>query len=139
MLTASLSGDTLLDKVSVDLGAQIRDLDVVSPSKGDVAIVTLESELVLLQGSKIISRKAVTYIATAGALAPSGTAAVAGGQNGNLYVYSINDYMLTEETVLEKHRGPITTVRFSPDGSMIASGDQNREAIVWSQDSGNVR
>ncbi|CAM6093161.1 unnamed protein product [Calypogeia fissa] len=137
VFTASLSGDNLLDKASIDLGAQIKDLDVVSASKGDLALVTLESELVLLQRSKVLSRTPLSYIATAGALAPDGRSAVAGGQNGKLYVYSIDGDTLIEGTVLEKHRGPVTVVRFSPDGSMIASGDQNREAVVWSKNSGN--
>jgi len=40
---------------------------------------------------------------------------------------------------LERHRGPITALCFSPDGAFLASGDQNREAVVWNCATKEVR
>lgn len=54
-----------------------------------------------------------------------------GGQDGKLHIYSIAEDVLTEESVLEKHRGAITVIRYSSDASMFASADANREAVVW--------
>ncbi|EOY21234.1 Transducin family protein / WD-40 repeat family protein isoform 2 [Theobroma cacao] len=46
---------------------------------------------------------------------------------------------LKEEAVLEKHRGALTVIRYSPDFSLFASGDANREAIVWDRVSREVK
>lgn len=46
--------------------------------------------------------------------------------------YSLSGTTLTEVKVLsERHRGAVHAVRYSPDGSRFASGDANREVIVW--------
>ena len=52
-------------------------------------------------------------------------------QDGKLRIYSISGDTLTEEAVLEKHRGAITSIHYSPDVSMFASADANREAVAW--------
>ena len=71
-------------------------------------------------------------------IAPDGTEAIVGGQDGKLHLYSIQGDTLTEEAVLEKHRGAIAVIRYSPDVSMFASGDVNREAVVWDRVSREV-
>ncbi|EOY00922.1 Transducin family protein / WD-40 repeat family protein isoform 2 [Theobroma cacao] len=46
---------------------------------------------------------------------------------------------LTEKATLEKHRGAISVIRYSPDVSMFASADLNREAVVWDHVSKEVK
>lgn len=65
------------------------------------------------------------------AIAPDASEAVVGAEDGKLHIYSITGDTFNEEAVLEKHRGAITVIRYSPDVSMIASADANREAVVW--------
>ncbi|KAA3476027.1 66 kDa stress protein [Gossypium australe] len=72
-------------------------------------------------------------------VAPDGSEAIVGGQDGKLHVFCIVGDTLKEEAVLEKHRGAITVIRYSPDFSMFASGDANREAIVWDRVSREVK
>ncbi|KAG6542384.1 hypothetical protein Mapa_016213 [Marchantia paleacea] len=135
--TATLAEEAIKELAPLDLGAQPKGLDAVVTSKGELALVITDNELVLLLGSKILSKTPTKYTAKAGALSPSGTEAAVGGEDGKVYIYSVQGDTLSEHKVLEKHRGPITTVRFSPDGTMVASGDQNREAVVWSRESGD--
>lgn len=97
----------------------------------EVAIVPVEKSVILLRQGTVASSIDVDYVASAAALSPDGDEAVVGGQNGKLYVYSVKGDTFTQEAILEKHRGEVSAVRYSPDGSMIASGDLNREAVVW--------
>lgn len=126
----SLPGDAYTEVETLDLGLLPRDLDVALKCS-EIAIVPTEHAVILLQGNNIISTTEIGYAASAAALSPDGTEAAVGGQDGKLHLYSVKGDTLTEIAVLEKHRGAITIVRYSPDGSMIASGDQNREALIW--------
>ena len=47
------------------------------------------------------------------------------------YAFSKEDNSLTEKATLGEHRGQVSRLRFSPCGTMFASGDSNRELIVW--------
>lgn len=85
----------------------------------------------MLRGNKVASTINVGYTVSALAIAPDGSEAIVGGQDGKLHIYSVNGDSLTEEAVLEKHRGAITVIHYSPDASMFASADTNREAVVW--------
>ena len=40
---------------------------------------------------------------------------------------------------LERHRGEVTCLAYSPDGSMLASGDANREVLVWDASTNQVK
>ena len=78
------------------------------------------------------------FAVSASAISPDGSEAIIGGQDGRLHIYSVSGDTLTEEAVLEKHRGAISAIHYSPDVSMFASGDANREAIVWDRISREV-
>lgn len=123
-----LNGDQCGEAELIDVGSQPKDLSILSP---EFAIVSTDSGVVMLHGTKIVSTINFGYSVTACAVAPDGGEAVVGGQDGKLHIYSISGDTLTEEAVLEKHRGAISVIRYSPDNSMFASGDLNREAVVW--------
>ncbi|KAL5545020.1 hypothetical protein UlMin_008804 [Ulmus minor] len=126
----ALRGDQCGDADSVDIGSQPKDLSLALLSP-ELALVATESGVVMLRGSKVVSTNNLGFAVTATAIAPDGSEAIIGGQDGKLHVYSIVGDTLTEEAVLEKHRGAISVIRYSPDVSMFASGDLNREAVVW--------
>ena len=44
--------------------------------------------------------------------------------------FSMAGDTLTPTDVLEQHRGALTVATFSPDGSLLATADANREIIV---------
>jgi WD40 repeat protein len=106
--------------------------------KPEFALVTTDSGIVLLHNSKVISTTKVNYTITSSSVSPDGTEAVVGAQDGKLRIYSISGDTLTEEAVLEKHRGAITSIHYSPDASMFASADANREAVAWDRSSREV-
>ena len=133
----SLLGDQCGEAESVDIGSQPKDLSLAILYPG-LALVSIDSGVVLLRGTKVVSTINLGFTVTACVIAQDGSEAIVGGQDGKLHVFSINGDTLTEEAILEKHRGAITVIRYSPDFSMFASGDANREAVVWDRISREV-
>ena len=132
-----LNGDQCGDTESVDVGGQPNALNLAIQNP-EFALITTDSGIVLLHNSKVISTTKVNYTITSSSVSPDGTEAVVGAQDGKLRIYSINGDTVTEEAVLEKHRGAITSINYSPDVSMFASADVNREAVVWDRSSKEV-
>lgn len=125
-----LLGDQCGDGESIDIAHQPKDLSLALLSP-DLTLVSYDTGVTLLRGTKIVSTIDLGFTVTACSIAPNGNEAVVGSQDGKLHVYSVLGDTLKEEAVLEKHRGPITVIHYSPDVSMFASADSNREAIVW--------
>ncbi|TKY61044.1 66 kDa stress protein [Spatholobus suberectus] len=134
----SLHGDQCGDAEAIDIGSQPKDLSVALLSP-ELALVSIDSGVVMLRGTKIVSTINLGFIVSASAVSPDGSEAIIGGQDGKLHIYSISGDTLVEEAVLEKHRGAISVIRYSPDVSMFASGDVNREAVVWDHTSREVK
>ncbi|KAE8694211.1 Transducin family protein / WD-40 repeat family protein isoform 2 [Hibiscus syriacus] len=126
----SFHGDQFGDGDSIDIGSQPKDLSLAFLSP-ELALVTTDSGVVMLRGTKVASTINLGFAVTASVVAPDGSEAIVGGQDGKLHIFCITGDTLKQEAVLEKHRGAITVIRYSPDFSMFASGDANREAIVW--------
>lgn len=110
-------------------------LALLSP---ELALVAIDTGVTILRGTKVVSTIDLGFTVTACVIAPDGDEAIVGGQDGKLHVYSVTGDTLHEQAVLEKHRGPITVICYSPDVSMIASADTNREAVVWDRASREV-
>ncbi|XP_019167395.1 PREDICTED: actin-interacting protein 1-2-like [Ipomoea nil] len=127
---ASLEGDKCCNENEVDVGNQPKDVSLALASP-ELAIVSIETGIVLLRGTNVLWSTNLGFTVTACAISPDGTEAVVGAQDGKLRVYSVTGDALKEQAILEKHRGPITVIRYSPDVSMFASADANREAVVW--------
>ncbi|XP_057951829.1 actin-interacting protein 1-2 [Malania oleifera] len=123
---------------SIDIGSQPKDLSLALLSP-ELALVSTDTGVVMLRGSKVVSTINLGFAVTASTIAADGSEAIIGGQDGKLHIYSVSGDTLTEEAALEKHRGAITVIRYSPDLSMFASGDVNREAVVWNRVSREVK
>lgn len=133
-----LTGDECGEANIVDIGSQPKDLSLAIRDH-EFALISIESGVVLLRGTEVLSTINLGFTVTACSLAPDGTEAIVGGQDGKLHIYSVKGDSLIEEAVLEKHRGAITVIRYSPDVSMFASGDANREAVVWDRNSREIK
>lgn len=93
----------------------------------------------MLNGLNILSKIDLDFAVAASVISPDGREAIVGGQDGKLHMYSVSgDNTFKEEAVLEKHRGAVTVIRYSPDSTMFASGDANREAVVWDRETKQV-
>lgn len=136
--SALLHGDELGDAESIDVGNQPQDLSLALLSP-ELALVCTDTGVSLIRGTKVVSTLNLGFSVTACVITPDGSEAIVGGRDGKLHLYSIEGDTLKEEAVLEKHRGAITVIRYSPDVSMFASGDSNREAIVWDRASHEVK
>ncbi|TYJ49887.1 hypothetical protein E1A91_A01G167100v1 [Gossypium mustelinum] len=134
----SLDQDKAGDAEHIDVGSQPKDLSQAINSP-DLAFVSLDSGVVLLKDMQILSNINLGFSVTASVIAPDGSEAIVGGHDGKLHIYSVSGDSLTEEATLEKHRGPISVIRYSPDFSMFASADLNREAVVWDRTSKEVK
>lgn len=133
-----LLGDQCGEPEFVDIGHQPKDLSLPLQNP-ELALVAIETGVVLLNGANVISTVDLGYTVTASAISPDGTEAIIGGQDGKLRIYSVNGDTLSKEAVLEKHRGSITVIRYSPDVSFFASADVNREAVVWDRATREVK
>lgn len=133
----SVHGDQCGDADSVDIGTQPKDLSLALLSP-ELALVSTDSGVVMLHGTKVLSTINLGFTVTASVISPDGSEAIIGGNDGKLHIYSITGDTLKEEAVLEKHRGAVSVIRYSPDVSMFASGDVNREAVVWDRVSREV-
>ncbi|KAM1026554.1 hypothetical protein ACFX2J_039350 [Malus domestica] len=125
-----LRSDQCGDAEAIDVGSQPKDISLALLSP-ELALVSTDSGVVMLHGTKVLSTINLGFTVTACTISPDGSEAIIGGQDGKLHMYSVTGDTLKEEAVLEKHRGPISVIRYSPDVSMFASGDLNREAVVW--------
>ncbi|WCJ33521.1 WD repeat-containing protein 1 [Euphorbia peplus] len=130
VLRVPQNGDECGKAEEIDIGTLPLDVSMATESPG-LALVSTESGVVLLKGSEVVSNVNLGFTVSASAISPDGTEAIVGGQDGKLHIYSISGNTFDEQAVLEKHRGAISVIRYSPDVSMFASGDLNREAIVW--------
>ncbi|KAK8937418.1 hypothetical protein KSP39_PZI012579 [Platanthera zijinensis] len=126
------------DAEPVDVGFQPNNLHFILKCP-DLALVSTDSGIILLQNTKVVSSVNLGYAVTASAVSPDGSEAIVGSQDGKLHIYAIEGDILKEEAVLEKHRGAITVIQYSPDASMFASADANREAVVWDRASREVK
>ncbi|XP_078431080.1 transducin family protein / WD-40 repeat family protein [Wolffia australiana] len=118
------------DSEPIDVGSQPKDLNLALNSP-EIALVLTDSSISILRGRNTVATINLRFSATASEVSPDGSKAVVGGQDGKLHVYRIHGTVISEDSVLEKHRGAITVIRFSSDGQFFASADANREAVVW--------
>ncbi|XP_071724705.1 actin-interacting protein 1-2 [Rutidosis leptorrhynchoides] len=134
----SLNGDQCGDAESIDVGSQPKDVSLALHSS-ELALVITDSGVNMLRGTKVVASISLGFVATVSAISHDGSEAIIGSEDGKLHIYSITGDTLAEEAVLDKHRGAVSVIRYSPDLSMFASGDLNREAFVWDRASQEVK
>jgi len=112
---------------SVDLGTQPSGVDV---AKG-VAVVAAGETLVVVRNNTVVSKEKITYFATSVAVSPDGVDVAVGGKDQKIHLYTLDGDKLKPKSDLTGHRGEVTAVSYSHDGTYLASGDSNREVKVW--------
>jgi len=85
----------------------------------------------VLRGQKAVGSVATPYGSRGVALSPDQKEVAVAGADNHVYLYAISGNNLNQTAKLEGHRGPLTSVAYSPDGKHLASADTNREIIVW--------
>jgi WD40 repeat protein len=110
--------------VAVCLGTVDTSIAVIAATKGTV---------VVKDGAVAFQTKEPMWTAQCLSLAPDQSSVAVGGKEDNkIHLYNLNaDNSLTEAGEVVGHRGGVTAVAYSPDGTKIAAGDSNREICVW--------
>ena len=104
----------------------------ISAGPGNLSVAVSMKSVYLFQGTTVKSRVEVGYSPQCVAVSIDGSfAAVGGGDDFKVHIYSLAGDALKEINVLDRHTRQVTTVAFSPDGKLLASGDQKNEIIVW--------
>mmetsp|Transcript_31060 Transcript_31060/g.87046 ORF Transcript_31060/g.87046 Transcript_31060/m.87046 type:complete len:599 (+) Transcript_31060:101-1897(+) len=104
----------------------------ISAGPGDLAVGISMQSVYLLRGSKVAHTVPVDYDPQSVAVSVDGsTAAVGGGSDNKVHIYSLAGDQLKEVNQLERHARQVTSVAFSPDGKYLASADQKNEIIIW--------
>lgn len=107
-----------------------------SPTDAAVSVAVLAQEkLVLLRGTNVVATLALGYAPTAVQFRPDGAAVLVGGKNKKVTVYEIAGDAIkpaAATTTISIHDKPLTSIRFSPDSSLLASTDQ--EASIYLHD-----
>eukprot|EP01092_Planopodium_desertum_P004642 TRINITY_DN2001_c1_g2_i1.p1 TRINITY_DN2001_c1_g2~~TRINITY_DN2001_c1_g2_i1.p1 ORF type:complete len:602 (-),score=110.03 TRINITY_DN2001_c1_g2_i1:51-1856(-) len=113
------------DKVGTDSPA----LDVQVSESGLAVAVSLKS-IVLSKGGKAIQTLPTKYTPASVSISPDGKIVAVGGDD-TLHLYSVAADKLSELKNLEGHRAGLTSVRFSPNGKLLASADKTRSIFLW--------
>jgi WD40 repeat protein len=124
------------DAVSTDSSPQ--DIAVSRDASLTVA-VTLKSVVVLRNG-RTASTLNVNFQPTSVAISPDAHTVAVGGKDNKVHIYALNGDNLSETRVLDKHRGALTAVEFSPSGEYLATSDsEKRDIIVWNTSDYSVK
>lgn len=106
--------------------------DAVATSDGETIIVACHTGIQILNGKKITGFTATKFEPTCLTLASDDKTLIVGGSDKKLRVYEVKKDGVVEQKVFgDVHTSKLTSIKISPDGSMIASGDAGREVVVW--------
>lgn len=96
-----------------------------------IIVVAGVNELLVYDGQNLKSSLKIKYESSSADIHPNGKEVAVGGASDNkAHVYSLANGQLNEIKVLE-HRGGVTSVKFSPDGTYLAAADSNRKIILY--------
>ncbi|XP_049851579.1 66 kDa stress protein-like [Schistocerca gregaria] len=97
----------------------------------NVSIVIGGTSILIVNGTKIVSRTSVEYDPLSVAVNQKGDEIAVGGKDKKIYVYSLaNKSNVTQKYVLSEHWGEVTALSYSGENKLV-SADSNREVIVW--------
>lgn len=96
-----------------------------------MVVVALRNAVVVVRNGKIASKLPASYEPSAVAISIDETQVAVGGKDKKIYLYTLSGDKLNDAGTLDAHRGPISTLEYSPNGTQLASGDTNREIFIW--------
>ncbi|CAM9423674.1 unnamed protein product [Discosporangium mesarthrocarpum] len=121
------------------VGTSGQPCGVAANPSSDVVVVTTNQGVMLLRGVTPLHGVSTDYTPTSVALNPMGDEAAVGGQDGKIRVYKVvGDELVEGLQAIEGHRGEVSCLSYSPDGTMLAAGDALREVMVWARAEGSV-
>jgi WD40 repeat protein len=93
----------------------------------------------LVQNSKVSKMISLPYEAICAVISKDDKTVYVGGQDAMIHIYSTDGSSLTEtHTVEGKHLKPIYSLALSPDGTLLASGDEKDILVTQLSDLSSV-
>ncbi|ODM88027.1 Actin-interacting protein 1 [Orchesella cincta] len=112
----------------VKLGSQPRGMDI----NGERVIIATVKELLILENGWKVGSLPLDYEPSCLAINPdSGDVAVGGSMDNKTHVYVVTGNSFSEKATLD-HLGPVTDVKYSPDGNYLAASDGHRKVVLYS-------
>jgi WD40 repeat protein len=110
----------------------------------DTSVVAYESKVELMKDGNVTCKMDLTNgDGSSCAISPNGQQVAVGFRSGKILTYDVKSGGSSLEATakaLERHRGEVTVMVYSNnDGSMLASGDSNREVLVWEAATAEVK
>jgi WD40 repeat protein len=99
-------------------------------SAGALTVAACVNEVVVLRDGHIVCSQKVTYEPQCVAISPSQSDIAVGGADNKIHVYSVTGNMLHDKLQLS-HNGALTSLKYSPDGTMLAAGDTYRKVLLY--------
>lgn len=107
-------------------------LDVAAHDNATLCVAVTKSKIhVIRNGAATGGVAASGFEPTCVAINPAGTEVAVGGDDNKIRLFNISGDDLNAGAVYEGHRGALSRLAYSPDGSMLASADKNRDIFLW--------
>ncbi|CBN79925.1 WD66_PHYPO66 kDa stress protein (p66) [Ectocarpus siliculosus] len=116
---------------TASVGTTGQPCGVAANADSDLVAVATNQGVTLLRGTTPAVGLSATYTPSSIAMAPGAGEIAVGSKEGKIYVYETAGDELRETKVVDGHRGEVTCVAYSPDGTLLAAGDAAREVTVW--------
>jgi len=112
-----------MDTPPADIAVGVKDANLI--------LVVNVNSIVVVRGGQVVNKMQVNFQPTTIALSVDETLVAVGGKDNNIHLYQLSGNNLSETSVLNGHRGALSSVTFSPNGKHLASADWNRDIFVW--------
>lgn len=118
--------------VSTALNAQPTGV-TLGPGSSALAVVSSNKGVKLLLDQRVVfETPEFAWTPSCVAISPSGDLVAVGSQEDKkIHLFDVVNNTLQETGEIVGHLGALTSVAFSPDGSLLAAGDTYREVRVW--------
>lgn len=105
----------------------------LAPGNPSVAVVSTNKGIKLLRDQALVfETPEFSWTPTCVAISPSGDLVAVGSQEDmKIHLFDLVNNTLKESGEIVGHLGALTSVAFSPDGTLLAAGDTYREVRVW--------
>ncbi|XP_076316944.1 actin-interacting protein 1-like isoform X2 [Tachypleus tridentatus] len=104
----------------------------IAVAENNVLVIAGYSDITIIHKGQKMTCMSVDYEPICVSIHPmEPDVAIGGCKDHKVHIYLLNDYTLSHKTILNKYRGTIADVAYSPDGSFLAVCYSNRKVILY--------
>ncbi|KAJ3333532.1 hypothetical protein HDU93_008486, partial [Gonapodya sp. JEL0774] len=107
-----------------------------------LAVIAGVGEITVLRDGRKLSSTEISYSGSAAAVHPSGTTVAVGGEDGRIRFYALDGAsgaLKEHGEALDANKAALTTMAYSPDGSLLAAADSQRKILVFDAPTGKLK